>query len=451
MIDFYIMQHRKSKIFLINPSSSFYIISQVVEVNMQIGFLIIASEVLDGKITDSNTKLLADFLKPYHLDIQRAMVARDEKKSIQDALQSLLQTCDLVVTSGGLGPTKDDLTKETIAQFLGRKISYSELAHQVSEINYKKFDRIFPGKDHGYCFLPEGFIPLNNATGFAPGFFTTHQDKFLFCAPGVPRELKSMLDEHLIKLIAPKLKKDIVLGSVIIRTKKVPEEKIFGEVDPTLWEKLEAFGEVSSLPVLMGVDIGVKIKARNQDELAEKVTQIIKIIDHSPVKPHIWHFGPESLEEKIVIIANQKKIKFGFAESATGGLCSSRITNISGSSQCFMGSIVCYDERIKQHLLGVSPTTLKEDSAVSIKCAEEMAKGLQKNFSLDIAISITGFAGPGGGNDQFPVGSVVIGKSLINGETSAEPFYFKGDREILKLRFSQAALHALLEELEKFA
>ena len=418
---------------------------------MKIGFLIIASEVLDGKITDSNTKLVAVFLKPHHLEIHRAMVARDDKKSIQDALKSLFNDCDLIITSGGLGPTKDDITKETLASFLGREIKYSESAHKVSEENYKRFDRPFPGKDHGYCYLPEGFTALSNSSGFAPGFCTQHENKFLFSVPGVPRELRSILEDHLLKFIEKKLRKEFVLGNVIIRTKKVPEEKIFKEVDPELWDRLEKYGEVSSLPNLMGVDVGVKIKARNHEEMAEKVAAVMKIINDSPIKKSVWHFGPESLEEKIVTLANQKKIRFGFAESATGGLCSHRITNISGSSQCFMGSVICYDEQIKQHILGVSSETLEKYTAVSIECAKEMADGLKKNFSVDIAISITGYAGPGGGNDKYPVGSVCIGKSQQKGNTSAEEFIFKGDREILKQRFSQAALHSLLEELEKFA
>lgn len=417
---------------------------------MKIGFLVIGSEVLDGKISDTNTKLLADFLKTYHLEIHQSMVARDERSAILEALKVLFDKCDLVVTSGGLGPTKDDITKDTLAEFFGSKITYSEKAHQVADANYKRFDRPFPGNDHGYSYLPENFVPLNNSTGFAPGLFSEQKGKFLFSAPGVPREFKSMLEEHLLKLVSSKLDRSVVLGTVIARTKKVPEEKIFGEVDPTLWDKLAQFGEVSSLPILMGVDIGVKIKAKSHEELAGKVSAVKAIFEASPIKSAVWSYGPESLEERIVTVANHKKIRFGFAESATGGLCSSRITNISGSSQCFMGSIVCYDEKVKEHVLGVSAKTLEECTAVSIKCAEEMAQGLKEKLSVDIAISITGFAGPGGGNDKFPVGSVCIGKAK-NQHVSAESFYFKGDREILKQRFSQAALHALLEELENFA
>lgn len=418
---------------------------------MKIGLLIIGSEVLDGKITDLNTKLLADFLRPYHLEINESMVARDQKASIKEALKTLFAKNDVIITTGGLGPTKDDITKETIASFLGRTIEYSEASQKICEDNYQRFGRPFPGKEHGYCYLPKNFIPLNNNTGFAPGLFTSHQDKFLFSAPGVPREFKSMLEEHLIKLISSKMDKSRVMDTVIIRTRGIPEEKIFGEVVPDLWEKLEQYGEVSSLPILMGVDIGVKILAKNLDEMAAKVQAVHQIIETSALKPNVWHYGPETLEEKIVVLANQKKIKFGFAESATGGLCSHRITNISGSSQCFMGSVVCYDEKIKEHILGVKAKTLEECTAVSHECAQEMAQGLKERFSLDIAISITGFAGPGGGNDKFPVGSVCIGKSLRGKETSSQDYLFKGDREILKQRFAQAALHALLTEVENFA
>lgn len=418
---------------------------------MKIAFLIIASEVLDGKISDQNTKLLAEFLRTQHLDIQKSLVVRDQKEAITSALKDLCGHYDLVVTSGGLGPTKDDITKETLGAFFQRELRYSAEAHKIADENYQRFNRPFPGKDHGYCYLPEGFIPLSNSTGFAPGFYDKYDGNILFSAPGVPREFKSMLQDHLLGLIKLQKGKNVFLDHVIVRTKNVPEEKIFAEVDPTLWSKLEVYGEVSSLPILMGVDIGVKVKAGSLDELSEKVSAIKKIFFESEVRKHIWHYGPESIEEKIVTLANQKKIRFGFAESATGGFCSHRITNISGSSQCFMGSVVCYDEKVKEHVLGVNAETLRNFGAVSLECAKEMAQGLYTNLNLDIAISITGYAGPGGGDEKFPVGSVCIGKGLSSGATSTSYMALRGDREILKQRFSQAALYALLEELENFA
>ncbi len=418
---------------------------------MKIGLLIIGSEVLGGKISDLNTKYLADFLKPNYLELSEAIIVQDDKASIQKGLKDLFVNNDVVITSGGLGPTKDDITKETLAEFLERKLQFSEEAYKISSENYQRFNRPFPGKDHGYCFLPEGFTALSNSSGFAPGFFTSFEDRILISGPGVPREFRSLLQDHFLRIVEKKIDKNFYQDNVLFRTKNVPEEKIFGEVDPSLWDKLSKYGVVSSLPILMGVDIAVKVKGTSINELADKVAKVKKIVAESPVYKNVWHLGPESIEEKIVVLANQKGIKFGFAESATGGLCSHRITNISGSSQCFMGSVICYDEKVKEHVLRVKRKTLDAFSAVSHECAREMADGLRKNFSLDIAVSITGYAGPGGGNDKFPVGSVCIGRCLKTEEPKSEHFILKGDREVLKQRFSQAALFALLEEVENFA
>ncbi len=418
---------------------------------MKVGFVIIASEVLDGKVSDTNTRILAEFLRPLHAEISRVLVIRDHQQEILDALNILSTTTDVIVTSGGLGPTKDDITKETLGKFFARELIFSDQAMKISLENYARLGRTFPGKDHGYCYLPQGFIPLSNSTGFAPGFYFAQEKKVIFSAPGVPREFKSMLTDHFAHATVAFRNRAEFLNHFIIRTKNIPEEKIFSEVDTNLWKNLEHIGEVCSLPILMGVDIGVKIKASSQEQLNDKLSSVKEIIENSPVKKFVWHIGPESLEEKIIQLANKKNLKFGFAESATGGLCSHRLTNIPGSSHSFMGSVVCYDESIKEKILGVRKETLKNSGVVSLATATEMAHGLEKNFNLDIAISITGLAGPGGGSDLVPVGTVFIGRSTKSTATSAQEFVLKGDREALKQRFSQAALYALLEEVEKFS
>lgn len=417
---------------------------------MKIGLLVIGSEVLNGKVTDTNTRALADFLKLHHLEILESITVRDDEVAIHKGLSLLFKDCDVIITSGGLGPTKDDMTKQTIASFLGRPIFYSAEAEKVATLNYQKFDRPFPGKEHGYCYLPEGFVALNNSNGFAPNLTTKHEDKILICGPGVPREFKNMLNDHFIHLVSDKLEKNFFQETVLVRTKKVPEEKIFGEVDPSLWDKLSSLGDVSSLPIVFGVDIGVKIKATSKEELAQKKQEVLAIFDASPIKSAIWHVGYESLEELIVKKATQKNIKFGFAESATGGFCSNLITNVPGASRCFFGSVICYDEKVKMSSLGVREETLKKHSAESRETALEMAEGLKTKLGLDIAIAITGLAGPGGGTPEKPVGTVFIGRSSKE-QTEAEHYKFLGDREILKTRFCQAALHTLFEEVEKFA
>ncbi len=417
---------------------------------MKIGFLIIASEVLDGKITDLNTSIFATFLRSHHLEINKSITVRDRAEDIQGGLERLFEDSDVIVTSGGLGPTRDDITKETLGKFLGRKLELSPAAIRVAEENYQRFSRTFPGPEHGYAYLPEGFSPLSNATGFAPGLTTTHEGRVLLSGPGVPREFRSMLEDHLSPILNNLRNSQEVLGHFIVRTKNVPEEKIFSQVDPELWDQLEAFGEVSSLPILMGVDIGVKLKAKTAQELEHKTTELRRLFENSPLRPHIWGFGRESLEEKIVARASKLGLRFGFAESATGGLCSHRITGVAGSSRCFQGSVVCYNESVKESVLGVSGETLSRYSAVSAETAQEMAAGLAGMLKLDIAIAITGYAGPAGGADGTSVGTVYIGRA-VRGTLTTEVHHLKGDREVLKQRFSQAALYSLLEDVEKLA
>ncbi len=167
---------------------------------MKIGLLIIGNEILDGKINDANTKQLSIFLNSLHLELFTTLTVRDEQHLIHLGLDSLFSQCDVVVTSGGLGPTKDDVTKESIASFLGRKVFFSNSSFEVAQKNYQRFNRPFPGKDHGYCYLPEGFTALENSTGFAPGLFTENSGKFLICGPGVPKEFKSLLEDQCTKL-----------------------------------------------------------------------------------------------------------------------------------------------------------------------------------------------------------------------------------------------------------
>ena len=416
---------------------------------MKIGLLIIGNEILEGKISDANTRQLSLFLKEHHLELQTSLTVTDQESTIHLGLKTLFSICDVVVTSGGLGPTKDDLTKEAIASYLGRKISFSNESHDVALKNYERFNRPFSGKEHGYCFLPEGFSALENSTGFAPGLYAEQLGKYLLCGAGVPKEFKSLLEDHFVHLICSKFpKNNYLIESITVKTKKIPEEKIFGEVDINLWEQLSALGNVSSLPTTMGVDIGVKLKAETAQELEEKKNKVLSIFENSPVKPSIWQIGNLSLEEYIVGLANKKKITFGFAESCTGGLCSHRITNIAGSSQNFLGSIVSYSESVKHRMLNVEEKTLKIHGAVSVQTAGEMSSGLSQQIKSKIAISITGIAGPSGGTPEKPVGTVCFGVTN-NGRTQTHTAHFPGDREQLKLRFSQAALFYLLEELEK--
>jgi nicotinamide-nucleotide amidase len=230
---------------------------------------------------------------------------------------------------------------------------------------------------------------------------------------------------------------------VIIRTEGIPEEKIFNELCPTLWSDLEKFGKVSSLPHTIGIDIIVSY-------YGEKIQleEIKKIINGSLLAPHVWHWGPESLPELILKKSLEKNITFSFAESCTGGLVSSKITDLSGASQVFIGSVVSYANAAKENLLDVDSNTLEKFGAVSSETAIEMAKGALNKFKTDIAISITGIAGPSGGTPEKPIGTVVIGFATIN-SSGAKIYTILGDRLRKKERFSDRALLTLLEMICK--
>jgi nicotinamide-nucleotide amidase len=200
----------------------------------------------------------------------------------------------------------------------------------------------------------------------------------------------------------------------------------------------------------MGVDIGVKIRATTKEGLAAKRCSVLGLIDASPVKANVWQVGQEKLEEVIVKKAAEKKASYGFAESCTGGLLSHRITAVPGSSQNFFGSVVSYDSSVKVKLLDVPAATIDRFGVVSTETAEAMAQGLAKRLGTSIAVSTTGIAGPSGGTEETPVGTVCIGVH-VNGKTTSIRYQFRGDRALLKERFSEAALMALLDALETFA
>lgn len=402
---------------------------------MRIGMLIIGSELLQGKQLEANLHFLGGFLRTYHQEVRVAQIVSDKPSLIHGALNSLYQDADLVVVCGGLGPTPDDITKAELAAFFKKPIRFSTQAHEVAQANYQRMGKDYPD-GHAYSQLPEGFEALANTAGFAPGLWFKDSTRALIALPGVPREFRQMLTEHLPSLV--ELKNSEAFNLVTVRTKGIPEEKIFQELCPTLWSELEAYGEVSSLPQLMGVDVGVKTTA------APEI--IYQLIAKTPLAPYVWSYGMMSLEEKIIELARQKNLTFGFAESCTAGLCAHRITNVAGASSAFWGSVVCYDNSVKRNLLKVQAETLTNFGAVSLQCAEEMAIGAQKTLGVDLAISLTGIAGPGGGSVEKPVGRVCIALAG-KGKVISKSLDFKGDRENLKLRFSQAGLYLLWEAL----
>lgn len=414
---------------------------------MNIKLILIGNELLNGKIKDLNTHTLAKFCRKHHLTLAKVEIVPDDEDSLRHAISNESKHFDIILTSGGLGPTLDDKTKNILATTFNKEIVFNQQAQDIALSHYQRTNREFNADKIKYGHIPTDFQALYNPTGYAPGlFYSLGDDKFIAALPGVPSEFESMLNES----IKPHIKtSNFLRKQITIKTQKVPEAVIFHKLCPELWNELERFGEVSSLPHYGGVDIGVIIESQSQSELEKKEKEILSLIHNSAVKEHIWHIGPQSIEEVIIDSAKKKGLTFAFAESCTGGLLSHRITNIAGSSAVLLGGVVSYANEVKEKTLHVQHSTLSTTGAVSIETAKEMAQGLLKVTGADITISTTGIAGPGGGSEEKPVGCVCIGWATKD-QSNATKYQFKGNREDLKMRFSQYALFELLNKINHY-
>ena len=404
---------------------------------MQIELIIIGNEILSGDTRDTNGSWLSKYLENLGTQLDQISIIPDQRKCILSTLSQATHRSHLIIISGGLGPTDDDITKKTLADFFQKDLKINKAAQEMVISHYKRINRPWIPQHNHYHIIPEDFEPLPNPVGLAPGLFFQADSFVIVAAPGVPLEFQSMIKEA----ITPKNLIDIhPMHQLQIRTKNIAEELIFNEVSVDLFKKIRPFAEICSYPRSYGgVDLVIKSK-QDIEELKEDFL-------NSPLRPYIWHIGNLSLPELIIQMATEKKIKLGLAESCTGGLISSMLTDVSGSSACYMGSIVAYSYEIKMEILKVKKETLDHHGAVSKETALEMAQGAFNQLKVDIAIGTTGIAGPLGGTHEKPVGTIGIGLCTKNFSKS-DLFIFRGDRLGLKKRFSHAALHELLEVIK---
>lgn len=422
----------------------------------QVHLILIGDELLSGRINDVNGPWLGQYLSSQYQDLKSIRVVPDSISAIGLALERIWRQSSgqhiktMVILSGGLGPTRDDLTKKAIASFFDCPLIENPSLAKELKTRYESLGKEWDPQINHYHYFPQGFDPIPNLNGLAPGIFHKEDNKHLLCAPGVPIEFQAMIEnffsEHSEILHE---KQEEISKTISVRTRYIPEEEIFGKLCPDLWDELQKWGKVSSLPQPLGVDILIKIDVKNKRELTKIENQIKQYLKASPLAPYIWHTGDESLAEKIIAEAKEKKIQIGFAESCTGGLAASYLTDVSGSSEVFLGSIVSYANQVKQQVLGVQDKTLQKHGAVSTEVALEMAQGARNCLKADITMSFSGIAGPSGGSKKKPVGTVAIGISSES-DSQASIFNFKGSRTRLKRRFTIQGLHLLLDAIREF-
>ncbi len=368
--------------------------------------LTIGDEILIGQVTDTNATYMANALNDEGYDVIEHLSVADTRAGIRDGLDRALAVADVVLMTGGLGPTKDDITKKVLAEYVGTELVFHEDSWERLVKIYARFGKE-AGKHHRVqCFLPATATVLTNERGTAPGMWLEHEGKILVSMPGVPYEMRYLVKNEVV----PRL----VAGNTDATRQRSLTILTAGEGESTIAEMIEA--EEDSLPAHMSLaylpnlgTVRLRLTTRGTDEAAMQAEltdykdRIEAIIGYT-----VYGYGKEDLALAVQRRMQEKNLTLATAESCTGGSIAGMITGHPGSSGHFLGGIVAYDNAVKQNLLNVPAEILEAHGAVSQPVVEAMAEGARKALHTDYAIATSGVAGPGGGTEAKPVGTIWI-------------------------------------------
>ncbi len=377
--------------------------------------LCVGTELLLGDIVNTNAAFLSQRLAELGINVYRHTVVGDNQERLKAALESALARADLVITSGGLGPTYDDLTKETVAEYFKREMR--EDAHSLGRIEeyFKRTGRVMTENNRKQAMMPEGAVIFDNDYGTAPALAVCggeNDSKTVIMLPGPPSEIIPIFREKVMPYLMER-------RNSVIASRNV---HIFGMGESAIENEIAEIMKNSENPTIAPyckegeVRLRITASAKSEKEALDICDGAIEKITKTEVGKYIYGIDVESLEKAAIALLREKGLTLACAESCTGGLISKRITDIAGCSDVFVGSCVTYANEAKVKLLGVSEETLKEWGAVSEQTAKEMARGVRNALGTDIGVSVTGIAGPDGGTPEKPVGTVFLGISTKEGE-----------------------------------
>lgn len=399
--------------------------------DLKAGILTIGQELLNGFTVDTNSAWIGKRLLEKGVKVTDKVSVGDSREEIRKALRYISEECDLVIVTGGLGPTHDDTTQEAITEFFKSKVVFDEEYWDTLVQKYSTMNRKISDVNRSQAYRPNNCDMIPNETGTARGLHFKKKKKNYFFMPGVPGEMKGMMLNTVLPFVETINDSDVYIKT--LRTTGVPEAnlvEILGE------ERIHRTGiDLAFLPQIPGVDLRVSGKDL---ELVETWIKEVRGL----LGKKIYTDDGASLEEVIAGMLTKKGLTLSVAESCTGGLLGHRLTSISGSSKFFTGGIIAYDNAVKMSQLGISEFDLTTYGAVSEEVAVHMAEGVRDYLKTDYSIGITGIAGPLGGTDEKPVGLVYIGLATPV-ETLVKKYQFKASRDINKLLASENALNLL--------
>jgi len=408
---------------------------------MKAEILAVGTELLLGDIVNTNGQYIAKRLADMGIFVYHQSVVGDNVERLKEAYKLAFNRADLVIATGGLGPTKDDLTKETAAEFFERNLILHEESLEFIKSYFEKMNRTLNEGNRKQAYLPEGAKVLPNDNGTAPGCVIEEDSKILILLPGPPKEMIPMFE----KQVVPYLLKfqEGVLESKVLRILGIGEghmaEKISDIIDNQANPTVAPYAKEGEVTLRITAKGETKEKA---DELIEPVEKAIR----ERLGEDIYGEGESTIEEVVAEILINRGLTIATAESCTGGLLAGKLINYPGISSVFIEGAITYSNEAKMARLNVNKETLDAFGAVSKETAAEMAQGIAMSAGTDIGISVTGIAGPGGGTEEKPVGLVYIGL-CINGEVKTKELRLSGDRQKVRNRTVMNALDFLRREL----
>ncbi|OYU67595.1 MAG: competence/damage-inducible protein A [Cytophagaceae bacterium BCCC1] len=404
----------------------------------------IGDEILYGQITDTNSKWISEELDKIGIKTIRKSSVGDQKQQILNILDESLQRADIVLITGGLGPTKDDITKKTLTEYFNDELVINPHAEEFIRGFFEKRGRPFTELNRQQAAIPSKCTYLHNATGTAPGMLFEHNGKVIVSMPGVPLEMKYLISNEVIPRIKSKFELPEIVHK-IIRTIGLGESFLAERIEN--WEDslpehiklayLPSFGEVKLRLTGMGEN-----RSKVEEQIQLEVKKLIPLIEE-----HIFSFENEEIEKSVGKILNESGTSLSVAESCTGGYLSHLLTSIPGSSAYFMGGVVSYSNEAKMDVLKVKQETLTKFGAVSEQTVIEMAEGVRKVMKTTYGIAASGIAGPDGGTDEKPVGTVWL--AVTDGKQTLTKKLSLGKIRIVNIEYSAKAALNFLRILTK--
>lgn len=412
---------------------------------MKAEIITIGDEILIGQIVDTNSAWIAEQCNLNGIEIYQITSVHDDHNHIMEALKKAEEKVDLVIITGGLGPTKDDITKNTLCEYFNTKLVFHEPTFQHIKNRFEKRNIDINRLNRDQALVPESCTVLFNKLGTAPGMWFERDDTIFVSVPGVPFEMMYLVEHELFPRLVNSGKAKSIYHKTVL-TQGLPESMLAMKIEH--WENaLPENIKLAYLPSPMAVRLRLSATGKREEELEKLVENEIEKLQQI-IPDHIYGYNNETMAEVIGRKLKQNGKTLAVAESCTGGYISHLITSVSGCSAFYKGSVTAYSNEIKEKILGVKIESLFEYGAVSEEIAKEMAIGARQVLNADIAVATTGIAGPDGGSEEKPVGTVWIAVATEK-IVIAQKFVYGDNRERNIQRSGQTALQLLRKVILK--